>query len=362
MIEQTNFLNRLKWIVSALAIGGLLVLVLWVTGAFKAHNAESENEESSGQAIPENAHTLKVSTQAISNTLKWEGEVRSKLAVDINPKINARIVEIRVQPGDKLKKGAIIARLDDRELQASLNAALTAQNIAQAEAAKARADEERVIDAYHKQTASKESYDAALAQAQTAQALVQKAASDALQARSIQGENVLYAPFDGVVSQRLQNVGDLASPTQAIVTFHNPEQLRLEVAIADHCVALVSKGMQVPVRIESILQTLTGTVDEISTEVNPETHTQPIKISLPITSGLQQGQIGSLELSCQATQQALLIPISALLEFGQLQAVKIVDGDQTHIHHIRIGKRYGDQLEVLSGLHEGDEIMVDVVP
>jgi RND family efflux transporter MFP subunit len=362
MIEQTNFLNRLKWIVAALAIGGLLVLILLGTGAFESHNAESEEEESSGQAVPENAHTLTISTQAISNTLKWEGEVRSKLAVDITPKIKARIVEIKVKPGDKLKKGAIIAVLDDKDLQAAINAALAAQNIAQAGAAKARAEEEHVIDAYHKQAASKESYDAALLQAQTAQALVQKATNDVVQARSTQGENILTAPFDGEVSEKLQNVGDMATPEKAIITFHNPEQLRLEVAIADHCVPLVSKGMQVPVRIEPLLQTLMGTIDEISTEIDPETHTQPIKISLPITAGLEQGQIGSLELSCQATQQALLIPISALLEFGQLQAVKIVDGEQTHIHHVRIGKRYGDQLEVLSGLHEGDEIIVDVVP
>jgi RND family efflux transporter MFP subunit len=359
MSQQRGFLKQLKMVMIILGLLTVLIL-LAIQGVFTQHNAESENEESAGQVLPEHTHTLKISSQATSNTLSWQGVVNSRLAVNIQPKITARLIEVVVHPGDKLKKGDLIARLDDRELHLAANAANSEQVAAQAQAAQDRAEEMRVIDLYHKQEATRQRYDEVLAKAQASQALVQQATNHARQALLLLTENRITAPFDGVVSERLLEPGNTASPSQAIVTFYKPDDFRLEVAIADHCVPLISLGLHVSVRIDAIFQTLTGTIDEISAEIDPDTHTQPIKISLPPTAGLQQGQSGSLELSCQATQQALLVPASALLQFGQLQAVKVVEGDESRIRHIRLGKRYGDQYEVLYGLHEGDEIVTDV--
>ena len=139
----------------------------------------------------------------------------------------------------------------------------------------------------------------------------------------------------------------------------NPDDLRLEVAIADRCSPLVKPSMKLDVRIDAIQQTVTGTLDEVAPEIDPKTRTRLIKISLPKTNGLQHGQFGWLSLGCEAEQQALLVPASAILHFGELQAVKILEGGQTHIQHIRTGKRYGDKLEVLSGLHDGDTILLE---
>jgi chorismate synthase len=72
---------------------------------------------------------------------------------------------------------------------------------------------------------------------------------------------------------------------------------------------------------------------------------------------LQRGQFGWLELSCEAAQQVLMIPATAIVQYGQLQAVNIVEGQQLHTRHIRTGKQQGTQVEVLSGLHEGDTIL-----
>jgi multidrug efflux pump subunit AcrA (membrane-fusion protein) len=117
--------------------------------------------------------------------------------------------------------------------------------------------------------------------------------------------------------------------------------------------------MSVNVRVDAIWQTLTGSVDEISPEIDPQTRTQQIKVRLPKVNGLQQGQFASLELGCQADQQAIVIPKSSIVHYGQLQAVRVVDGQRLHIRHIRTGKDYGNQVQVLSGLHEGDTIMIE---
>jgi RND family efflux transporter MFP subunit len=268
-------------------------------------------------------------------------------------------MDIPVHPGDRVKKGAVIARLDDRELRAANNAANDAVLAAQAQAAQAVAEERRITDLYNKQAATRQNYDAVLAQAKAAQATAQQMASMAQQNRVLLGENVLYAPFDGVVSERLQEPGDMAMPNQPLLSFLDPNDLRLETSIPEQCASHVKLGMPLNVRVDAIQQTLSGVVDEIAPEVDAQTRSQQIKIRLPQSKGLQHGQFGWLELACQTAQPMLLIPAAAIINFGQLQAVKVVAGQQWHIRHIRTGKSHGQQLEVLSGLHEGETILLD---
>jgi len=360
MTDNTAVSRMPKGLIPIAAISGLILVILFALGVLGGdQKTEAGNTELKGQALPNNAKTLKVSSQAEANVLSWQGTVRSRLAVKIAPKLNARILEIPVHPGDRLKKGEVIARLDDRDLRAAYNAANAAYRAAQAQASQAKTEERRIIDLYSKQAVTRQNYDAVLAQAQSALALANQAADTAQQTKVLLGENVLYAPFDGVVGERLQEPGDMAMPNQPIITFLKPDDLRLEVAIADRCSAQLKLGMNVKVRIDAIGQTLTGTVDEISPEIDPQTRSQQLKVRLPNVNGLQQGQFANLELGCHPEQQALVIPKSSIVHYGQLQAVRVVDGQRLHIRHIRTGKDYGDQVQVLSGLHEGDTILLE---
>ncbi|MGD0961358.1 MAG: efflux RND transporter periplasmic adaptor subunit [Methylomonas sp.] len=360
MTDYSSESQRPKWLIPVAAISALFLVILFALGILGGDKkTEPGNTAVSGQALPGGAKTLKLSSELAANLLSWQGTVRSRLAVKIAPKLNARIIEVRVHPGDRLKKGDVIARLDDRDLLAAYNAADAAHIAAQAQAAQAKSEEKRIIDLYEKQAATRQSYDAVLAQSKAARAMANQAASSAQQSKVMLGENVLYAPFDGEVGERLQEPGDMGMPSQPIITFLKPDDLRLDVAITDRCASKVKLGMMVNVRIDALQQTLSGKIDEITPEIDPQTRSQQLKVSLPKVSGLQQGQFGWLDLACQGEQSALLIPVSAIVHYGQLQAVKIVEGGLLHTRHIRTGKQYGEQLEVLSGLHEGETILVD---
>lgn len=360
MTDQTTFFTPPKWLIPTVAIAGLLMVILFALGFLGGGDKiESGTTANTAQTLPANADTITVSRQAAANALAWQGTVRSRIAIKIAPKLNARIVEILVHPGERVKKGAVLARLDDRDLRAASNAAQAAQAAAQAQAAQAQAEEKRIVDLYQKQAATRQNYDAVLAQAKAARAMANQAASSAQQSQVMLGENILYAPFDGIIGERLQEPGDMGLPNQPIVTLLKPDDLRLEAAISSHCAETIQLGMAVTVRIDALHQTLTGKVDEIAPETDPQTRSQAIKIGLPKTQGLQHGQFGWLELACQAEQTALLIPATAVLHYGQLQAVKVVEGKQWHTRHIRTGKVYGEQVEVLSGLHEGETIVAD---
>ncbi|PPD29945.1 MAG: efflux transporter periplasmic adaptor subunit [Methylomonas sp.] len=358
MSAQPPLSTMPKWVIPMAAITFLLLVILFALGILGGpEQVEPGTSATQARPVPAGAQTLVVGRQTTDNVLSWQGVVQSRLAAKIAPKLNARILEILVNPGDKVKKGDIIARLDDRDLRAAYNAASAAQTAAQAQAAQASADEKRIIDLYQKQAATRQNYDAVVAQAQAARAMAHQAASAAQQSKVMLGENVLTAPFDAVVGERLQEPGDMGLPNQPIVTLYKPDDLRLEAAIASHCAVSITIGMTVNVRFDSLQQTISATVDEIAPEIEPQTRTQTVKVKLPVMAGIQQGQFGWLALGCDAAQQVLMIPATAIVQYGQLQAVNVVEDQQLHTRHIRTGKQQGEFVEVLSGLHEGDTIL-----
>ena len=359
-MSEHNSMTNHKWLIPLAAIVTLLLVIFYALGILGGgEKLEPGSVVAGAQRLPSGAKILKVGARAAANSLSWQGTVRSRTEAKIAPKLNARILDVLVHPGDKVKKGDVIARLDDRDLRAAYNAAAAAQAAAQAQAVQAGADEKRMMALYEKQAATKQDYDAAMAQAKVARAMTGQAASAAQQARVMLGENVLNAPFDGVISERRKEPGDMAMPGDPVVLMYKPDDLRFEAAIASYCSEQVKLGMPVTVRVDALDRAFDAVVDEVAPDIEPQTRTRQLKVRLPAADGLQHGQFGWLELSCQAERQALLIPVSAVLHYGQLQAVKVVDGQQLHTRHIRVGKQYGELVEVLSGLRDGETILID---
>lgn len=358
MSQNFQLLPPSKPVIAIASISGLLLVIMIALGLIGGEDTiEPGLSSHSGQALPANSQLFTLTAQISQDGVNWQGSVRSRQAVKILPRLNARILEMAVHPGDQLKKGQMIARLDDRDLRAAHNAAVAAQQAANAEAERASSDEKRISDLYQQQAATRQNYELALANAQAARAHAKQAASTAVQSQVIVNENIIIAPFDGTVGERFQDPGDMASPAQALVSFYQPDDLRLEASIAGQCLAQVQIGQQVPVRIEGISETITGTLDEIAPDLDPISHSRLLKIKLPLNPQIQHGQFGWLQLGCQAQHSSLYIPASAVVHYGQLETVKVVTNDRVQSRHVRTGKAQGDQVEVLSGLHAGETII-----
>ena len=148
----------------------------------------------------------------------------------------------------------------------------------------------------------------------------------------------------------------MAMPGVPIVTLQTPQGLRLEADVPNTCAGRYSIGMEVNVRIDTLGVTTQAQIDEISPEVDPQTRTQLIKAALPAIEGLQPGYFGWLEQAC-GQHEALLIPASAVQHIGQLEIVKVFAEGRQLTRHVRTGKTFGDQVEVISGLHAGETVI-----
>lgn len=360
MSNHDQLLKQPKTLIAIGSVSGLLLVIFVALGVIGGEDkTEPGNTAHSGQAISDNARLLKVDSQPGANASAWQGSVQARQAVKLAPKLPARIIEIAVHPGDRLKKGQLIARLDDRDLRAAFNAAQAAQQAAHAQAEQASSEQKRITDLFNKQAATRQHYEQVVAQAQAARATAKQAASNAQQSQVMLNENQIVAPFDGIVGERYQDPGDMGSSAQPIVSFYQANDFRLEASIPGQCLSQLQLDMPVSVRIDGMTDEVPGFIDEIAPDLDPQTHSRLLKVRLPKNMPFQHGQFGWLQLACQGQHNSLWIPATAIVHYGQLEAVKVVDNQHWQIRHIRSGKRQGDQVEVLSGLHAGETILTD---
>ncbi len=349
-----------KWLVGSAAVAFLLIAILFSLGIIGGPDKVSPgNTANNLNPLPTGAKTLTVGKALGDNRIAWPSSIKSRSVAKIAPKFSGRILEVKVNAGSRVKQGDIVAVLDKSDQEAAYQQAQSALNAARAQAARAIADEKRIITLFRQGAATRQSYDAIIAQARSARAMVNQAQGAVRKIRANLNENILKAPFDGVVSERLQEPGDMGLPGVPVVVIQKADDLRAEAAIPTHCAKRIHLGMKINVRVDAVNRTFTATVDEIAPEIDPLTRTQLIKAALPQDESLVPGLFAWMEQSCEDNRQILLIPQSAVMHFGQLEAVKIVENGHVYSRHIRTGKQYGDKVEVLSGLREGETILIN---
>jgi RND family efflux transporter MFP subunit len=188
-------------------------------------------------------------------------------------------------------------------------------------------------------------------------------ASAELQAAEIAlGETRITAPATGVVVDRRAEPGDLAVPGQPLLVLDDPRAYRLEAVVGESAVGRVQIGQTVPVVVDSLGRTLPGRVAEIIPAADPASRTVTVKLDLPADPGLRTGLFGRARFPA-GERQALLIPLTALIERGQLTSTYVVDAQGVaRLRLVTAGARYGDRVEILSGLDAGERIVVEGAP
>jgi multidrug efflux system membrane fusion protein len=352
--------SRAKPLYAVISVAGLILLLMWMQGAFKDKVAPGFTPAVAGEKVGSKP-TAKVVRRGIDEVFAWPGTVTARITAQIAPKATGRILDIPVRAGDRVKRGQVLARLDETETQARLGQARAALAAAEAQAGRARADARRLQNLFDKEAATRQDLDAALAAARGADAQVREAREAIREAESRLGETVLRAPFDGMVVKRNQEPGDMALPGSPVLTLQQSRQLRIESAVPANCAGSIKIGDELKVRTANPEGEFRAVVDEIQPAADPKTRTVLIKARLPEDSGVSPGAFGWLYQTC-GRNEVLLAPSAAVSRIGQLESVRLVVGDESRLRHVRTGKSYDGQVEILSGLREGDVVVLPEAP
>jgi RND family efflux transporter MFP subunit len=272
------------------------------------------------------------------------GTVRARLRSVIEAKVSAKIEKIPVVPGQNVRAGDLLVELNAREIQARVDQARAVRQ-------QAEADLKRLTALWQQKILSQAEFDSAQAKSRVAEAA-------ALEAETLLEYTRVLAPFDGVITRKHADVGDLASPGRPLLDMEDARALRLEADVPEAVAGRIALGDKLPVRISALESLLDGTVSEIAPAADPNSRTFLVKLDLPTTPNLRAGQFGRLTMPVGKTT-ALRVPASAVVRRGQMElAFVAIDGHAT-LRIVKTGKRVGTEVEIVSGLAAGDPIVVE---
>jgi RND family efflux transporter MFP subunit len=346
-----------KAIAAAASVLGLILLLLYMEGAIGGHKvAPGHSAAEAGGAA--GGATAVAEEREIADVVDWPGTVTARLSAEVAPTVMARVLEVRVQAGSAVRRGDVLAVLDARDLAARRQQAEAAVTAAEAQARQAAADLGRARQLFAKQALTRQDLDAAEARAATARAQAAQARDALAEVRVRLGETEVRAPFDGVVAARLVDPGDTAGPGAPVALLQDPSTLRLEADVSEHCAAPLAIGSELPVRVGTPPVELVARIEELAPVADPTSRTRHVKAVLPPDPTLRPGAFASLRLACGA-HRAVVVPQTAVRRAGQLETVRVVVDGVPLVRSVRTGKPVDDQVEILSGLHAGDLVVVE---
>ncbi len=403
-VEARDRRKVIREVVKASVVLALLILMmLWLSGFFIE---KVEPGPPTRKPLPQKLTTFKAAKQSFPLVIEQSGSVGAQTEAQVSTRIMAQVKEILVREGDRVvgpeggSSATILARLDDRDILAKLKQAQSqvaaieqATEVAKArltatkaQVQSARANREKVVSDYRRYVdlersraatgqqleharaqkdmieahlaATLQEVEAAQREISRSRALKEQAEAAVAEARAMLDYAVIRAPFSGRVTRKMASVGDMASPGQPLFYIETSSRPELHAFLSESLVPFLKIGQEIDVSVEALNKTLPGTLREIIPHSDPSTRTVLVKVSLPPEPGLTSGLFGRLGIS-RGSYEALVVPEKAVREVGQLYLVDVLDAEgYPQRRFVTLGKRHDGFVEALSGLNEGEEVVL----
>lgn len=313
------------------------------------------HEAAKGPAIQ--VSVARVEKKDIPQYSEIVGSVRAIREAAVAAKIMGSVAELNFREGQRVKEGAILVEIDDRDINAQLQQAQAAVTEAAAAYKNADINLKRMKALLEQKSATQQQVDNALMQFDMARARTEQAHANVQALKVALEYSRVAAPFDGVITEKSIEKGEMTAPGKVVFKITDDSSLRLETEVRESEIKGVRIGNMMQVKLEAIGMVVKGKVSQIIPAGDPATHSFLVKIVLPKAEGLMSGMFGRALLETGATK-ALVVPKGALVEKGQLTGVFVIKENKAGYRMIKTGAAIGDRVEVLSGLTEGEELAV----
>lgn len=306
----------------------------------------NEKEKNQGQTAVPDTQKVTVSAAVEGNAarqIEIMGSIEAVEQAEIAAKVSGNIVAIPVVLGSKVEKGDLLAEINAGEISARMR-----QARAQLEQTKRNLDREKKL---------------LLKNAATPEAV--KSLEDALRIATAAYEEAgtmleytrILAPFSGLVTGKLANVGDLAVPGKPLLQLENEARLQVIANIPESTILKITRGDKLAIYIPPADLHIIGTVAEVAPTADHFSRTAPIKIDIPAAAKLRSGQFARVSLTA-GTTKTVTVPSEALLTFGQMESVFVVADGHARLRLVRSGALEEGTIEILSGLKAGETVIV----
>ncbi|TAL88227.1 MAG: efflux RND transporter periplasmic adaptor subunit [Candidimonas sp.] len=312
--------------------------------------------------------SIVVHAQNVQHKQIWDGVVEAVRQVTIAAQTNARVLELPYDVNDSVPEGAVLVRFSNVEQKA-------ARNVVQAQIVSAQATYDEALASYKRYaelyaegsgSVSKEQLDQQRARRDTSLAALRSVRAQLNGVEQALNYTVLRAPYAGIITHRYVRVGEAvqAGPPspQPLIAMESLDNLRVDVPVPQSAVDAIRRFHAADVwpTGDGNRRIVASSVD-IFPYADPSTHTFTVRLQLPRgNNGLYPGMTVKVAFAVGKAKR-LRIPASALVQRGEIVGVYVIGEHGMVLRQIRTGNRYDSQIEVLSGLDDGERIVTDPV-
>ncbi len=312
--------------------------------------------------------TAQVTLREVQSSYAADAVIEAVRQATVSAQISGTVTQFLVDAGDRVKRGQLLVRIDTRDTDAQVNAGRA--GVAQAEAGldQAQLNVDRTQSLIKQGFVSQAALDKAVADLKAAQAAVEVARAGSTQAATARSFAELRAPIDGVVSQRLMELGELATAGKPVLMLHDPTQLRAVGAIPQFMLPKVAGARSAQVELPALGRTLAATRVTVLPAADARLLSTLVRAELgaDVPAGVVPGTAAKVLLPT-GTARKLVLPQAAVLRRGELTAAYVIGADgRPQLRQIRLGERVSatdgkaeDLVEVLAGLADGERVALD---
>lgn len=330
-------------------LGALVSVTALVMGGCRAEKAPEPRAHARIDG-----RVLVVRDSAAGGVLRASGTAEPVLRADLSTRLMGSVLAVNVREGDKVRQGQVLLKLDGQELASKSKGLESGIEAARSQLKLADLSLRRVRALRSDSAVSQAELDRAEAEYKGARSALESLESQAGELRAVTGYATLLAPFDGRVVSRRVDPGAMASPGVPLLRVEDASRLRIRVNTAVEGAAGLKAG-----------QELTGTVGERPVRARIEGMVPSESGNLVTVNAIVENAGGELPSNASATldlpiggAHLRLVPTDALLREGDLVGVTVRTAKGDHRRWIRTGRDFGGQVEVLSGLREGDTLVI----
>ncbi|AEF93308.1 efflux transporter, RND family, MFP subunit [Desulfotomaculum nigrificans CO-1-SRB] len=350
-------------------VAGLSILLFLLVFSLVGCGAKPQQAEE--KLVP--VETTKAVRTNLTHILGTTGEIQAASDVAVAPKISGRVAAVHVKVGDHVSKGQVLFTLEATDLSNALRQAEAALAVNQANLEKAQ---RALTDAQLNYDRSKTLFDAqaiskvefeqaesglisAQAGLKMAQAQLQQSQVAISTARDNLSNATVTSPISGVVAAVNIDVGEMASPQVTSVTVVQLDSTKVKVNVSENVIDSIKTGTGVPVTIDALNKTITGTILSVSPKADPTTHAFAVEIELPNKQGeIKAGMVARLNLSTGTSQGVLAVPTDAVIERDGQYTLFLLENGRAKEVSVKVGVTSGDLTEIKAGLKEGQTVIV----
>jgi membrane fusion protein, multidrug efflux system len=289
-----------------------------------------------------------VSRGSIARQVTVVGVVEPVRVVGVNSQLSGAVTLVRVQEGDVVRRGAVLARMDSREITAQLAAAQAQFEVTKAAYERAEQLRERRVITLPEYERERTAYAAAMAQVE--------------QLRTRLGYATVTAPVDGVITEKRVESGDVVGNQARLFTVAEVSELVVRVGVSELDVVELSPGDRAAISLDAFPgRELQGRIRRIFPAGDPTTRLVPVEVVFDAASArtARPGFLARVTFDLATSENVLLLPVAAVLGAQGAQSVFLVNEEGAAVRRtVTTGLTSQGRIEIVGGLEEGEEVVV----